>query len=213
MVYLVLFLIQVIVLYFLSRKIAKNLSRLIYRVTKSEKWTTWLMAILFLPGTFIHEMTHFLTALLLFVPVGQPEFLPERQGRLTKLGSVPIGKSDPFRRTIIGVAPFVFGIAAIVFGLDFLLKKQLLNNVWIVLAAGYGIFEIGNTMFSSREDLKSAWIVALVLAIVGLAAYFLGIRLTFEPNIELVKKANLFLLIPIGIDLIVVYLANGKKEG
>ena len=195
MVYLILFLLEILVLYFLSRKLTKKLGGML---------STYLFAVLFLPGTFIHEIAHFLTALILFVPVGQPEFFPEREGKIMKLGSVPIGKADPFRRTIIGVAPVILGIVLIVLGFGLLIKNKSFKNFWVVLAAGYGVFEIGNTMFSSREDVKDAWIVALVLALVAVGLYLLGVRFSFVPDSTLFRKIATFMAVPIVIDIIVL---------
>ena len=66
----------------------------------------------------------------------------------------------------------------------------------------YFIFEIGNTMFSSHEDMKGSWKVFLIFAVAVIAVYLLGIKITIqnEALFEAIKKANIYLLWPIVID-------------
>ena len=98
-------LVELVILSLLTRRLHQHISQAVFRITKNQKTTMYVLAILFLPGTFIHEVAHFLTALVLLVPVGQPEFLPEAiEGNKIKLGSVPIAKTDPLRRFLIGIA-------------------------------------------------------------------------------------------------------------
>lgn len=151
-----------------------------------------MFAILFLPGTFIHEISHFLTALFLFVPVGQPEFMPVRYENGIKLGSVPIGKTDPIRRTLVGVAPILFGLVIL------FLAVYLIKNIFVV---GFVAFEIGNTMFSSKKDLEGVIPVIAAGVAIGLVLYFMGVKINLEVNQEIFRRMDLFLLVPIGIDV------------
>src|SRR4051812_17870011 len=105
MLFLLLFFLELILLFILSRFLSRSLSLLFYHGTKSEKWAVWLLAIVFLPGTIIHELAHFLTAALLLVHVGDVEFMPKVHGSSVKLGSVAIGHTDIIRRAVIGFAP------------------------------------------------------------------------------------------------------------
>ena len=77
MVYLAILFLQFVVLLLLSRQVHQKFFRLFFRLTRSKKIATWLMAILFLPGTLIHELAHFLMATVLLVPVGKLELMPE----------------------------------------------------------------------------------------------------------------------------------------
>ena len=115
MVYLLLLLLEIIALYFLSRRVVRSVFHFFYQFTRRKSWGMYLFAILFLPGTFIHEISHFLAALFLLVPVGKLELIPrfKEEGGGVDLGSVAIAKTDPVRRFLIGIAPVVFGLSII----------------------------------------------------------------------------------------------------
>jgi len=220
MLYFVLFIIQVLFLYFLSRHLARNVHRLFFHLTKNEKWAHWLLAIFFLPGTFLHEIAHFLAALVLLVPVGQIELMPEKweDGKL-KMGSVPVAKTDPLRRAIIGVAPFVLGIVIIFASLSWAGSQKLFDNYLVLIFLGYLIFQVGNTMFTSSKDLEGAWVVVAGLVLVYISLYLLGIRFSLAQNsllstrvVDLLKKTDIFLLVPIIIDLFGLTLARFLKR-
>src|SRR5438045_1842305 len=109
MVYALIFLSELLILFFLSRLLTRNLSSLLYHTTRSQKATIYLMALLFFPGTVIHELSHAIMAGLLFVHTGHIELWPKLEGQHVKLGSVAIAHTDIFRRFLIGAAPFFFG--------------------------------------------------------------------------------------------------------
>lgn len=214
MVYIFLFLIEIVVLYFLSRSLSKNLTRIFYSLTGKKNWTVYLLSIFFLPGTFIHEISHFLTALFLLVPVGTIELIPtvnEEESQNVRLGSVPVAKIDFIRRTLVGVSPIIFG-TGIIFGVFYyIIANGLFSNIWIVLGVSYLCFEVGNTMFLSKKDLEGSWVFLVFLAILFLSLYILGIRISVDPGsflslsfIEIIKKMNIFFLVPILIDFLVL---------
>ncbi len=191
MVYLVLLIIEIFVLYLLKRKVTRRIYNLV---------GTYIFAILFLPGTFIHEISHFLTALFLLVPVGQIELMPERIEGGIKMGSVPIGKTDPVRRTLIGVAPIIFGLGIILGTIYYVYSRNLFNNPIALIITSYIAFEVGNTMFSSKEDMEGVLPLLVVLIIFYAILYFIGVRISLNINPDIFKMADIFLLVPIGID-------------
>lgn len=97
MIFFILFAIEMILLFFLSKRLIKSLSLALFRITKSHSAVINTLAIIFLPGTIFHELSHLLTAGVLLVPVGEIKALPEIEKSGVKLGSVQIGKADPFR--------------------------------------------------------------------------------------------------------------------
>ena len=194
MLYLILLLLEIFVLYLLMRKVSNRIFNFIYRITKNKKVTVYIFAVLFLPGTFVHEMSHFLTALFLLVPVRQIDLMPTFEEGVIKMGSVPIGKTDPLRRTLIGVAPIIFGLVII-----FITTSMALP----VIIHGIIAFEVGNTMFSSKKDLEGSLLVGIVAVIIYAALYFLGLRITINVSMDILQKADLFLLVPIIIDFII----------
>jgi hypothetical protein len=190
MLYIILFLLELLILFFLSKKVINIIANFFYRITKNKKTTIYLLAIFFLPGTFIHEISHFLTALFLLVPVGNLELIPQIGEGGVKLGSVEIGKCDFLRRFLIGIAPLVIGTVLIMISIE---KLPL-------IVALYLVFQIGNTMFSSKRDLEGGKVLLLLITIVILILIILEVNL---PQTDLVQKSCIHLLLPIGIDSII----------
>ncbi len=126
----------------------------------------YVIFFLLLPGIFLHELSHILLAELLQVKTGELKLKPEFNNGELRLGSAQIALTDPFRLTLIGIAPFMVGMAVlwalIYFGLDPTLG-------WWRLLMAYLIFSVSNTLFSSASDLQAAAIpLILVLIIFGL---------------------------------------------
>ena len=160
-----------------------------------------------MPGIFIHEMAHLLTALLLFVPVGEISFLPDVKVDGGRLGSVEVGKTDFIRGFFIALAPLIFGIAIIFFAVSFVVKAPFLNNWLANVLMVYIVFEVANNMFISKEDAKVAagllvFILVLAVLVYGLS-FWVSWRIEFSlpPElIELIKNVDLYLLVPLLID-------------
>ena len=169
------------------------------------------MAVLFLPGTIVHELSHFLAGLFLLVPVGEIEFIPEFDDGSIKLGSAEIGKTDPIRRFLIGVAPLIVGTILILLVVYLLSVKSIMGeNIWLKrLIIGVMVFELGNTMFLSKKDLEGAWKIYLFLALLVILLYISGLSLSPETmgvisgsKIAIAfEKASVFMLVPLFIDL------------
>ena len=211
MQYFLIFLIELSVLFFLSKSLTKTLSQALLFITKSRKFTVTIIALLFFPGVVIHELAHLLTAGILFVPVGDIELTPQvRENGEVRLGSVAVAKTDPIRGMIIGIAPILFGLTVIV-GVPYFLS----GNITFVFAALtiYLLFVVGNTMFSSRKDLEGMVELFVILLILALAFYIIDFRwpldafpsfLNRESSVLFFKQINTFLLWTIAIDAIAV---------
>lgn len=213
MVFAATFFTELFILFLLSKFVTSKLSQLFYRVTRSQTITINLLAFLFFPGTALHELAHFLMAALLFVPVGHMEFWPKIEGNTVKLGSVAVGQTDIFRRFLIGTAPFLFGTTLLIGMLLYAASNNLFNNTLFILLLGYASFEIGNTMFSSKKDMEGALELLGGLLFIGIVLYFLGVRLpvlnleSFFANpivLQVFQQGSLFLLIPLGIDILLL---------
>ncbi len=217
MLYFLLFILELLLLFFLSKKLINSLARLIFRLTKSHQMVVRILAILFLPGTIIHELAHLLFAGVMLVPVGEINVIPEIEGAGVRLGSVQIGKTDPFRRTIAGVAPVLLGMI-LIFSI-FVFVKIGVSPWWQIILAIYLLFEIGNTMFSSKKDIENSVlfiILILVMFAVILAALyslnpgFLQATWAYLSNLDLefaanfFKQALIYLLVPVSLDLLVI---------
>jgi hypothetical protein len=175
-----------------------------------------------LPGTIIHELAHMLTAGVMLVPVGEMEFLPEVTDHGVKLGSVQIGRTDPIRRMLIGVAPVLVGLGIII-NIIFLVQANMVSlPIWLIAVAAYLLFEISNTMFSSKKDLEGtvSFLVAIILIMVGIfiVSNLLGMQFSinwlstikWDGVSVFLKILCLSLLFPIGVDLGIILLSRAS---
>lgn len=210
MFYFALLLLEIIALFLLSRKMSNALSKFL---------SINLLSFLFLPGVIIHELSHMLVAVILFVPVGNMEFTPKKSEGGLKLGSIEIAKTDPIRRSIIGFAPVFVGLMIVV-GIVYLFTNNILffqdKDFYILgvvfLAIAYLLFAISNTMFSSSKDMEGTVEVLLTLLIIFVSSYILGFRpsLDFVRNLfteqiaDLLQKSAFFLSAPIVIDIVLL---------
>lgn len=205
---------ELIFLFILSTMLSKTLSQTFYTLFRSEKMTVMFLALFFFPGVVVHEVSHWLMAQILFVPTGKVEFMPQLRGSELKLGSVAVAKSDPFRRALIGVAPFLVGMIIILTLLFLYPVLPLIPENIKPFLTGYLIFEIGNTMFSSRKDLEGTVELVLTIGILGIIAYFFGVRIPNEwisfflstHVLEVAEKSMIFIGIPLLINIIFIFL-------
>ncbi len=202
------FLAELVLLATLTSHSSAYFLRLFHVVTGSQKVSIILFSLVFFPGTFIHELAHFLMAKILFVSAGKMEFLPQIQGDFIKLGSVSISKTDPIRRLLIGVAPVFFGLFVLL-GLLAIARQYysyLATYPWTVwLLLGYIVFVTGSTMFSSRKDLEGSVGVIIASLILVTIIYLTGFGwvlqtvywyLVFDLN-DFFKQLSVLLLIPL----------------
>lgn len=213
MIFLAAFFLELIVLFFLARALTMHLSLLFYRFGFGEKWIMHLLAIIFLPGTFIHEFSHYLMSVLLRVRVYSMTLLPKPAGeRYIKMGGIEHAKCDLIRNVLIGSAPFIIGNLILFPLLAFSLSHNPPIHNWVTLVTGFVIFQIGNTMFSSRADMDGSAKLLLILAVIFGLAYLFGWRISLEqldqsiPGswVNLIKQADLFLLVPLVLDVLVI---------
>ncbi len=188
--WLTLFFIFLIILFFISRSLTRNLYLLFFLLTQNKEQSVQFLTWLFLPGTVIHELSHLLVAELLRVPTGQLSFTPEiRENNQVRMGGVKIAKTGPLRYFLIGLAPTLVGITTITLIMHFsflpLLQKVLtlpfrpanyqllITNYCLLFALCYLIFALSNTMFSSKKDLKTILFPILLIVVLG-AFFWLG---------------------------------------
>lgn len=163
---------ELFVLFFLSRMLSGEVSMLLHKIFRSEKIAIWILSFIFLPGTIIHELSHAIAAKLVFVPVGRIDLFPRLYGNSLKLGSVEVGRSDPFRDFFIGIAPFLSGGALLLLILFYSFKNSIYGVNLITVIFIYLIFVISNTMYSSKKDMEGAIEFLAILIIPILVIYF-----------------------------------------
>ncbi len=147
-----------------------------------------LLFYLLLPGVFLHEVSHYVTAKLLLVPTNGIHIgiTPTKKKQIS-LGSVSIRRTDPIRESLIGIAPFVVGVGAIwlIVGLGFDLwlstglsfelfwqRVAAYANDWTTWFDLYVIFAVSTAMIPSESD-REPWGPVLMVFGVGVAMLFL----------------------------------------
>lgn len=189
----VIFTVLVVVLSALRRRLVFELSALSLLLFGSSRPGVLLYSLLVLPGTVIHELSHWLVAEILQVRTGDIEILPElkEQGGEQRLGHVMTAHADPFRSFLIGAAPFVTGVGLLV------ATGYLLSRLWAVQApwwqlalAGYGAMVLGNSMLISASDRRSWPIVILLVCGLSFALYYAGVRVSLSQDTALISALN-----------------------
>lgn len=212
---------ELALLFLLSRFLTSALARFFHTVTRSRTLTVYILAMLFLPGTILHELAHLFGAAMLFVPVGKIEILPAVEGDEVRLGSAEIAQTDILRRTIIGMAPIIVGLSVVI-GTLWLAQGTFTEStpLWQIVVLLYVIFEVSNTMFSSKKDMEGAvaFLVGTVAVLVTILAvsYSTGYLPSLDQMVNLrspalrgfLEKADLFLAVPLGVDIVFLGLAK-----
>ncbi len=221
MIFFAAFLLELLILFLLARALTMHLSQMFYRLGLGEKLVMHMLAILFLPGTFIHEFSHYLMCVVLRVKVFGMGLLPKPMGNnQIKMGTLEHAQTDLFRDLLIGAGPFIFGNIILFSLLYFFSSHNPIGLNWMTFLMGLVVFEIGNTMFSSKKDMEGSFKFLLILGFIFGILYLFGFRISIEqldqsiPSslISVIKQICLFLLVPIIIDLLLIGLIYGMTN-
>lgn len=191
----------------LSRWINRQVQVIGLRVTGSSTVAIMLYYLLMFPGILLHELSHYLTAQLLGLKVGAFSMGPRKRRNAIELGSVTVSSGGPVRDSLVGLAPFLFGTAALllvsyrVFDVAVLGQRlavdgwrgvlDILDGIWLVpdfWVWAYVIFVVSNAMTPSRAD-RQPWLVAgIYLGIALVAVWLLGglpiLAETLQPQVS-----------------------------
>jgi hypothetical protein len=205
--FVLIFLIEVVTLYILSRLVLRGIVRIIVVITKRRRVGLYILSLILLPGTLIHEFSHWIFATILLVKTGKMSLWPKIEPQGIRLGSLEIAQTDIIRRTIVGFAPFLLGTALILILVHIAIQSG--QDYLLLIFVGYAVFQIGNTMFSSKKDLEGTGIFLVLLFAILIAAYLLGFQV--PQNIvswvqPLTVTTDTLLLVPLAIDLGLVLL-------
>lgn len=109
------------------------------------------VGLLYIPGVFLHELGHFLAAVILRVPVYGFSIFP----RVTKtgiiFGQVKIAKVGFFRRALIATAPFFLGSGCLFVCIYILFETT--QSLAVQLLLGYLVLCTINMMLPSKRDI------------------------------------------------------------
>jgi len=195
---------EIVILFRSSRALERRMFSFLSRLLRP-KVGLWTFSLIFFPGTYFHEISHLVVARLLGLEARLASLKPKKVENEIVMGSVSLVSTGSFRRFLTGVAPFVLGLFALS-GLMyiFFLKPEILWWQWILW--GYLVFQLGNTMFLSKEDMKGAWVylVPIISVFCGLLFYF-GLPYFV---VVFLKQASFLLLLPIAINFIGIIFFN-----
>ncbi len=186
-VFFVLFCIQLIVLFFISRLSIRYIFYLLRSFTSSDTIVYSSIAFLFLPGTILHELSHFLMAIVLLLKVREIHIFPQWEQNYIKLGRVLYEKKDVFRSILVGIAPIIVGL--LFFWWLSILNVLQIEDIILKIIIFYIIFVISSTMFSSQQDLVDLIYVIPIVIIVAIIQYFFPINFSFITSQETIMKS------------------------
>jgi len=210
-IYLIGIIVELIILGFLSSRLTQLSFTVLMRLTHSRSISITILTIILFPGTVIHELSHLFTAEILGVHTGKLTLAPESiEAGEIQSGSVQVAVTDPFRRSLIGIAPTITGMITLSI-LSWYLSTQMyqvsgIKYQVLIVSIIYLIFSISNTMFTSKEDLKGVLPVALTLAIFAITFYISGIRIILPAQfattiVTIIQTLAYYLAIAVAINL------------
>lgn len=173
---------ELIGLYLLARLATKKLYTFFLVVTNNRSVSVTLMTVLLFPGTVIHELSHLFTAEILGVHTGKLTLVPENiREEEIQTGSVAVAQTDPFRRAVVGLAPLLVGLGALV-ALSYFLTQEIYKYLPVdakvsVILSYYLLLAVASSMFPSSQDLRGTPALLLTIALFALASYVVGFRI------------------------------------
>lgn len=198
-----LFLVLPIILFFLSRQSIQVVFRFFHGIFRNDHLAFYLIAIFFLPGTVIHELSHFFMAIILFLPIHELSIFPQKKGNYLKLGYVLYEKRDVFRGILVGVAPIIVGIGVFWWFEQVHFFTQ--GSWYIQLIKIYLMFVLSTSMFSSKQDLIDIGYLIPIIILFGITVYILKIDLFYIlKNPLIIQKLSQFMysvIVYIGISI------------
>ena len=109
-----LFFVLSLALYFISRKTINSCFHFFSRFLKHPQAAYRMMALLYFPGTAVHEMSHLVMAMILNLKVRDISLLPKIRGNTIKLGTVMYEKKDVVRGLIVELPLFCSAFCVLV---------------------------------------------------------------------------------------------------
>lgn len=144
---LFLFVVLLCLLAWLSSQISIFIQLIVQHLTNSVDLAALALFLLFLPGTLVHEGSHWVVGWLLGLKPSKFRVWPKKRGRYLGLGSVSVRSGGMWQDTLVGLAPLLVGTL-----LTALITYQILgaDRMATLLARG----EFGNSVAAFRLALQ-----------------------------------------------------------
>lgn len=189
--WLVVFLVPLILV---QRQLHHEIQLNLLLLTRRPDLSVIIFSLIFLPGVFLHETSHFLAARLMGVRTGSFSIIPRTvPGGKLQLGYVETARVDWLRESIIGIAPLVSGMAFVAYvGLvqlqltewwdltrtfqlqelwEGLRRMQAQPDFWLWF---YLVLTVSSMMFPSSSDRRSWLPLGITTGILLSIGIFLG---------------------------------------
>lgn len=180
-----LFFLSLLLLYLSQRFLTKHFSFLVHHLGGTKKNIIVLWSLIFLPGTILHELSHFFMAMIVGARTGKVEVLPEflsAEDDSVALGSVQTQKLNILQGVLVGLAPLLTGLITL-----FLLSQQIyasynLGNYSSLALFAFLFFVVANSFFPSKSDLTHAIPAAITLIVLAVLLLLSGVSISFGSN-------------------------------
>ena len=229
-----------LLLAWLSGQLSIRTQLVIYHLTGSLDLATVAIFLLLLPGVFVHELSHWVTAKVLGLHPSRFRVWPKRHKHGLGLGSVHVRSGGAWRDSAVGMAPLIAGsillavVGSYVFAADLLLSQLEQGRLIDVLGAffdalarpdglvwAYALFVIGNSMMPSRSDRQPLRPLLLYLAFAALIYFVVGLPIDpltallgwLVPMIEVLVGALIFVILLDAVVVSVLFLVETVVRG
>lgn len=171
----------------------------------------WIWSLFFLPGTIVHELSHFFAAAMTGARTGKVEIFPEFLDDSKKSGSVALGyvqtqKLNLVQGFIVGVAPFISGLVLLVYLASQIPNAYFSGDIATLLFQIYLFFVFANSFFLSWSDVRQVLPLVIISIISVIFISIAGISWQipkFDNQVQTLNTLSLTILISAGLDLII----------
>lgn len=171
-------------LYFSTRFLTLQFTRLLHVLGGSRKTIIIIWSLIFLPGTVIHELSHFFAAILVGARTGRIEILPEFLDDDTKgvaLGSVQTQKLNLVQGVFVGLAPAIVGITLLILLSQSIYQNYITGATSTLLVQSLFFFIISNSFFPSKADIVHVIPGVITFSAIAVLLFFAGFNLLNLP--------------------------------
>lgn len=133
----------------------------------------FLIGILYLPGTFLHELSHFLMAKILGLRVFGFSLMPTIKRGFIEFGSVTVSKSSSIKLFLVAIAPLLAGLIFVPLSY---LAFSTSDSLVIKSISLYFLLSFLNMSIPSKKDIAvgiKGGLILFIVVIIGLTLFLL----------------------------------------